>query len=141
MAKSIESFLIFDEYYISNMEFKRNYEFNLDENSEVDLEFDINANAQLSEGKDKAVLAITSKIFEKEFKEGKAPFYLDITINGHFRSEGDVDIEGFQLNGMAILLPYLRSIITSFTSQSGIAPVILPPINVYKAFDEKNRNE
>lgn len=136
MSNSIESYLIFDKYYISDMNFKRNYEYLIDGNS-IELEFEIEASAKFLE-ENKAELSITTKIFEKEFTENNAPFFIDITIVGYFSCEGEVDVEGFQLNGMAILLPYLRSIITSFTSQSGMSPVILPPINVYKAFEKNN---
>lgn len=134
MANSSESVLIFDDYSVSDMVFKRNYKYDLDVNSDIELEFNISGDAKISDDKNNAALTLTIKIFEDDFKSNSTPFYLETTIVGHFTCEGDVDIEGFQLNGMAILLPYIRSIITSFTSQSGISPIILPPINVYKVF-------
>lgn len=138
MANSVESFLRFDDYTVNSMDFKRNFEFQNEE--EIELEFDFDAFAQISKDNKLAVLTITCKIFEEEYLVNEAPFSLEMSITGNFRCEGDVSIENFQLNGMAILLPYLRSLITSFTSQAGMSPVILPPINVYNAFKEDNQN-
>lgn len=135
MENSVESALIFDDYSVNDMCFKRNHDY--EGSNEIELNFGFNAEAYLTEKKDKAKLIITCTIFEEEFKQGLSPFYLDISMTGHFSCEGDIDIEGFQMNGMAILLPYLRSLITSFTAQSGIPPVILPPINVYNVFKRK----
>ncbi|MFS0749513.1 protein-export chaperone SecB [Oceanobacillus sp. 1P07AA] len=135
MNEDLKSYLIFEDYSISEMNFQRNYDFNNKE--EIDLNFSFNGSADISEKRDQAQLTITCKIFEEEFNVGEAPFFLNIQIIGNFSlnvQEEVFDIEGFQMNGLAILLPYLRSLITSFTSQSGMPPVILPAINVYNAF-------
>lgn len=136
MTNSIESILIFEDYFINNMEYKRNPNYVSEEEIEVAYEFA--AHAKFNEKKDGANITITCNVFGDEFIKGEAPFTLTIGITGNFKVEGEIDIEGFQMNGMAILLPYLRSVVTSFTSQSGIAPVILPTINVYNAFQEES---
>lgn len=141
MSEELKSVLVFDGYSISKMEFQRNY--NFDDDKEVDLQFTFGGTANISDEKDKAWIEVTCKIFEKEYYEGKAPFYLEIGLLGHFSlnvREEDLDISGFQLNGLAILLPHLRAIVTSFTSQSGMPPVILPAINVYNAFEMVESN-
>jgi preprotein translocase subunit SecB len=136
MSDKIVSSLRFNNFSIDNMDFKRNYGFQ-PAVEEISLEFGLNAQALISEEQDEAVIILTCKIFEEEFKHETAPFYLELSMRGYFDCQG-VDIDSFKFNGMAILLPYLRSVITSFTSQSGISPVILPPINVYKVFGEEN---
>ena len=46
-----------------------------------------------------------------------------------------------EVNGTAILFPYLRSIITTITSSMGIQPIILPTMNIVKMIKEKkNKN-
>ncbi|WP_082672867.1 protein-export chaperone SecB [Luteimonas abyssi] len=136
MSQGIESVLIFEDYTVKEMVFERNYDFNLEERSnEVSLEFAFESSAQYSDNKDKAVLTLSCKVFEEDFSINDVPFHLRLTVVGYFRCEGDVNIENFQMNGMAILLPYLRSLITSFTSQAGVPPVIMPPINVYNAYN------
>lgn len=139
MKNEIESYLIFNNYTISKMMFDRNY--NFDEDQNINLSFKFNATSQFFDNNNSAYLKITCKIFEEEFEQHKAPFYLEASIDGEFTCKGNHDIESFEMNGMAILLPYLRSIITSFTSQAGIPPVILPPINVYNAFEKIDSNQ
>lgn len=142
MSEEAKSTLTFEKYSVSEMEFKRNYDF--DANKEIDLDFTFNGSAHISENSKEAWLDIICIIFEEEFAKGEAPFYLKLGMTGKFGlrvREEDLDIQSFQLNGMAILLPYLRSLITSFTSQSGISPVILPPINVYNAFELVESNQ
>lgn len=134
MANPIESFLRFNDYYVNSMEFKRNSDYKNED--DIELDFNFSAYAHISEDGKDAILSITCKIFEEEFFVDEAPFFLEMGITGHFSCEGNVNIENFQLNGMAILLPYLRSLVTSFTSQAGMNPVILPPINVYNAFKD-----
>lgn len=44
-------------------------------------------------------------------------------------------------NTLAILFPYLRSFITTITSQSGIRPIILPVININTLIDSQPDNK
>lgn len=142
MSEELKSYLKFNDYSVKKMVFHRNFDF--DDNKEIELQFNFSGSANISEGKDKAWMEVTCKIFENEFKENEAPFFLEIGLLGHFEldvKEEDLNIESFQLNGLAILLPHLRAIVTSFTSQTGIPPVILPAINVYKAFEMIDTNQ
>lgn len=129
------SVLRFHNFSIDEMVYKRNYDF-LQNDHEIELDFNLEARAILSEEKDQAIIILTTEIFNENFRDNEVPFYLKTTIRGFFTCSEDVDIEGFQFNGMAILLPYVRSIITSVTAQAGINPVILPPINVYNVFNK-----
>lgn len=140
MSNDSTSLLRFNNFSVDSFDYKRNYHFH-SEGEEISLEFQLNAQASISESNSEAIIILSCKIFEDEYRENKAPFYLDLSMRGFFDCVGEVDISSFKLNGMAILLPYLRSIITSFTAQSGISPVILPPINVFKLFDDENHDE
>lgn len=133
----IKSVLRFNDYLIEETMFKRNYV----DPGDFELNFDFNASAIFSETKDKAQLKLTCTLFDEDFEDGLAPFYMRVTMVGYFECENMKNIESFQFNAMAILLPYLRAFITSFTAQSGISPVILPPINVYNYFKVMNDNE
>lgn len=44
-----------------------------------------------------------------------------------------------EINGTAILFPYLRSFITTLTSNAGIPPLVLPTLNIQKIIEEKNK--
>lgn len=39
-------------------------------------------------------------------------------------------------NSIAILFPYVRSLITSYTANSNVPPLIIPPINVSKMVED-----
>lgn len=132
----IKSALKFNDFLVDETIFKRNYV----QAGDFELEFNFNASAFISDGNDKAELKLTCILFDESFNEGKAPFYMKTTIVGYFECE-NLGIQEFEFNAMAILLPYLRAFITSFTSQSGISPVILPPINVFNYFKKVNEDD
>lgn len=111
---------------VKEFEFKRNYEFSIE--TEIELQFNFFAEIDISE--EQARLQLSCTIFDEDFNKNKQPFYLRISMYGFFESR-EIGIEDFQLNSMAILLPYLRAIVISFTAQTGLPPVIIPPINVY----------
>lgn len=137
-AKSV---LRFEKYNIEFMEFKINDEYPFEE-KEIELEFGFEAQVQVTEERDKAKTKLTCKVFDPDFKEKTEPFYLEITIVGYFSfNNGLGNIDDFRIHSVAILLPYLRAIITSFTSQTGIAPVIIPTINVFKLFENESEDE
>lgn len=60
-------------------------------------------------------------------------FYFFLRIKGGFQAEEDMPDELFHTlskqNGPAILFPFARSIITSYTAQANIQPIILPTVN------------
>lgn len=133
MKENVASELRFNDFSIDKMFFLKNHKFTSSE-EEIELDFSLSAEASISSEKDESIIILNCKIYENDFDEHHVPFYLDLSMRGYFQCSQDSNIEDFQFNGMAILLPYLRSIITSFTAQSGISPVILPPINVFKVF-------
>lgn len=63
--------------------------------------------------------------------------YLKATIAGFFTfdtSDGevteDVIYKYYEINGTAILFPYLRSIVSDLTSKGDDSPIILPTLNI-----------
>lgn len=65
-----------------------------------------------------------------------APFRLSVEIAGRFACEIKWKPE-FEPNVLAIMFPYLRSIVSVITSNSGRNPVILPTINIASLFENK----
>ena len=71
-------------------------------------------------------------------------FNLNFEFVGNFKVNGiDVDLEViekhpfFRQSAPAIVFPYIRSFITSFSNNAGFAPVILPSLNFSEAKKEK----
>lgn len=139
MSEKIVSKLRFNDYEVDKMVFIRNHEFDDSKDEDIALKFSFSSEVLLSSEKEKGIIILTCKLFEEDFSENNLPFYLELTMRGYYDCEEVEEFEDFELNAMAILLPYLRSTITSFTAQAGIAPVIIPPINVFNVF--KNREE
>lgn len=135
-----KNFLYFHDYSVDEMVYKRNYEF-VPATKEVGIKFNLTGGATLSDEGDQAEIIVSCEIFKDEFYQVNIPFYLKMKIRGFFTCNPDVDMNDFKYNGIAILLPYLRSLITSFTAQSGINPIILPPINVYDVFEDEFQDE
>ena len=65
----------------------------------------------------------------------KTDLHLEIIANATFDSEDDGKSNEevlIQNNTIAIMYPFVRSQVTLMTSQPGMAPIVLPPINVSK---------
>lgn len=132
----INSILRFDNYIVDRAVFKNNPEF---EGDEIDIQFDIEPQFQISEEKDSMIVLLEVDIF-KDAIQNNYPFEMSIALVGMFQLEGmDDNIEKFKMNAVAILYPYVRSLVTSFTANSNITPLILPTINVNKLIKEKNK--
>ena len=60
------------------------------------------------------------------------------TCVGIFRTEAGQQVL-IERNAVAIMFPYLRSYISTITTQPGMAPVVLPPMNIMSMIssDEK----
>ena len=54
--------------------------------------------------------------------------------------QGEDDITRYEANAIAIMYPYLRAIVSTYTASANIAPVILPAINV-NAMLKRNKEE
>ena len=69
-----------------------------------------------------------------------APFNMSVEIVGFFELEGDDDISHYEANAIAIMYPYLRAIISTYTSSANVMPVILPAININAVLNNKSKN-
>ncbi|BCC54959.1 protein-export chaperone SecB [Bacillus cereus] len=141
---NIISALTFDGYSIDNFIYKRNYDFNAESplNEETGLSFKFDVGSHITTDQAEGFLRIKCTIFDEEFNDNQAPFFLELVVSGHFqlRDVGNgLTMEDFELNATTILLPYIRSNVTSFTAQAGIDPVILPPVNIYKVMEENQK--
>lgn len=135
MSVKSESMLRFRDYVVESVEFKSNFKFS---GEEKDLEFDINSNYQF-EG-DKFILALDLEIFPNP-EENDYPFNMKVSVIGLFDVKSEASekekIDFAEKNSIAILFPYLRSLVSVYTANSNIGTTILPPINVVKYLQDK----
>lgn len=121
-----ESQFKFIGYRISKIECLIEDDFGI-ENESISHQIDIENNFDVSDPRlVEVVLNIQVKSESNKFR-----FYLK--IKGGFKADGEMSEEIFKLlaqqNAPAILFPYARAIITNYTAQANISPVILPAVN------------
>lgn len=129
------SVLIFKDYIVNTVEYKRNPKFKKDKN-EIPVELSITPLIESNEKKLKVTLE--TKIFESS-EENNYPFEMAISITGNFEAEGD-EPRKFEKNAIAIMYPYVRAIVSTYTASANISPLILPAINVNKLIEEQEEN-
>lgn len=134
--KEIKSVLEFKNYIVNEIVYKINKKFNKDgETASVDL----NIEPQIEiNGNDMEINLITM-ICEKA-EENNYPFEMKIDITGKFSVCGE-NPQKFQANAIAILYPYIRSIVSTYTAAANISPLILPAINVNAMIEAKNNEK
>ena len=135
--------LNFNGYRI--LEINYNYNINTEEHdyTETEVSIGVRFNLDLESEEKKAEIDLKAEIFPDYVKYSK-PFCLSVIMRGYFTVEITEDRKkAKQLlarNAVAILFPYLRSAITSITAEAGIKPFILPPVNIVKLLEDKNKN-
>lgn len=137
----MKSKLEFKDYVVNNIEFKNNLSFN-NNISEIRLDFDIDSEVQFVED-NKFILGLQVEIF-KNAEKNNYPFNFKVEVLGTFEISSNDEQEKknlAEINSVAILFPYVRALISTFTSAANVQPVILPPINVVKYLEEKNNKK
>lgn len=135
-----EGVITFLDYRVNSIEFKNNADYN---GEEVDIDFDVSANYCISDDGEEMIVVLNTNIFEP--KEGKAyPFRMTVEIEGYFKSnfeDREKNIEQYVKNAVAILFPYVRALVSTFTANANVTPLILPTVNVNRLLDKGKKNE
>lgn len=134
-SKEIKSNLIFRGYIVDEVFFKINEDF--DNSETVKIDFDIDDKVEFDNESSQMSVELKLEVF-KEMKKNNYPFSINVTLTGLFKTNGD-NIEVFRPNAIAILYPYLRSIVSTYTANSNVSTLILPPINVIKYIESKKK--
>lgn len=100
--------------------------------NKIQLDIDYNLKIKKNIENKTANVLMNFKVFNKENLE-EIPFYFDLDIEGDFNWEMDIVEDSFlEINAPAVLMAYIRPIISQLTSFSGYPPLILPLINFQK---------
>lgn len=133
---TVKSSLIFQDYVVNDVEFKLNKEF---KEEPITINFNISKNVVFNEKEPTiAYVTINTVVFENA-EENNYPFSLKVSIEGKFEvKEASKEEKEYlvNINAVAILFPYVRSLISTYTANANVPPLILPPINVTKMIDE-----
>lgn len=127
--------ITFLDYKVNRIEFVNNNEYN---GEEVDVDFDVSAQFQVSEDGQEMIVLLKTDIFAP--KEGKMyPFRMSVEVEGYFESNFDRQeekIRQYGKNAVAILFPYVRALVSTFTANANVTPLILPTVNVNRMLQE-----
>lgn len=130
-----ESVLKFIRYEVNEIYLKKNINFELnEEGTPIDLKI-----KPIIDIKDKNMnITLQIVIFENAEQNNK-PFEMKVNLTGYFITEG-CNPETFKANAIAILYPYVRAIVSTYTANANITPLILPTINVNKLVKDQEEN-
>ena len=136
---SNRSVLRFDKYIVKSISFQANEKcYCMDDQVELDFDFDIRSYIE----ENKLIIELSSIIFPNAVTQNY-PFEMEVVLKGFFSidsADSNVDISFFKTNAVAILFPYLRAIVSSYTANANIAPVILPAMNINEYIRKKYQN-
>lgn len=128
----------FIDYEVINVSYKKNNAFQPSDDG-ISLENEISVSLDIND--DQADLLL--KVRVGSFKED-SPFSVETELIGHFEYNKDEDEKdhGFdsflKVNGVAILYPYVRSLISNVINLSNEFPSYnLPTINVHRVLEEQ----
>lgn len=135
-GKSTTSSLIFENYKVNKVKFKTN---DIKQQKQVwNLKFNINNITEVNKERNKMKITLIINIFEGL---EDAPFSMNVEISGFFELAGEDDITRYEANAIAIMYPYLRAIVSTYTASANVSPVILPAINVNAMLKRKKEEE
>lgn len=130
--EKLKSMLIFDKYIVNKIEFIINEKYDSDEKPNV--QFSISKEVNKVENKMKVTLDV--RIFE-DAQKNNYPFEMNIKLTGFFIVENETKIN-LEPNAIAILYPYVRAIVSTYTACANVNSLILPPINVNALFEKES---
>ena len=133
--KKYESVLKFIKYEVDEINYKKNEKFMMDKEG-TSIDFKI---TPIISGKEKNMsVELVVDVFENALENNK-PFEMKVHLTGYFITEGE-NPEIFKANAIAILYPYVRAIVSTYTANANITPLILPAINVNKLIEDQKKN-
>jgi len=100
---------------------------NPDIKQEINVEVNVNVNGN--------TVAVTDQIVYKQIFNNIEQVSAVIKMIGVFEKVGDspLDLEKFgQVNGAAIIFPYIREHLSSLSAKAGLGLIFLPPVNLTK---------
>ena len=109
-----KSKLIFNKYIVNEIQFKYNEKF---ENRPVDISFSILKEVKRIDNK--MEVSLETKIFEN-VEKNNYPFEMFIKLTGFFTEENNDEKINFEPNAIAILYPYIRAIVSTYTANASL---------------------
>jgi preprotein translocase subunit SecB len=135
MSEHTQAVIQFDGYRVSEIKYSCSPAFEFP-NGDVSYRFNfVKCLSQISDTEIQENLRVNILFSDNaEEDETEAPYFLSVEIAGRFTSQSSWNPR-WERNALAILFPYLRSIVSTVTSVSGRSPIVLPTVNIAGLFD------
>lgn len=128
------SVLKFERYIVKKIVFETNENY-INKNEEIELPFEFDTNTIIKD--DKMEIELGTTIFQNA-EENDYPFEMEVKLKGYFGVENaQSDIKFFEKNAIAILFPYLRALVSTYTVNANVAPILLPAMNINEYLRKK----
>lgn len=134
MEQKYESVLRFNKYIVNKVSFKNNDNF---KQSSERMSMEFNIQKDISKKNNNMEVTLSAQIFN-DAEKNNYPFEMEVVLTGYFTEiNNDTNVD-FEPNAIAILYPYIRAIVSTYTAAANISPLILPAINVNKLLEEQD---
>lgn len=135
MEQEYVSILRFNQYVVDEISFKNNENF-IKKDEKMSIIFNIEKDVKKTENNIEVKLMTT--IF-KEAEKNNYPFEMKVVLTGYFTVENNEKNINLEPNAIAILFPYIRAIVSTYTASANVPPLILPAINVNKLIEDNEK--
>lgn len=136
--KNNEAVIKFEEYIVEKMSYNINKYFDPIENKSLEIEFNFESEVYLYDD----FFSISLYTLVGEESNNQCPFLIDVEMIGVFTYNGMSlkEIENFIPNGLAVLFPYLRSLVSDLSARSNTFPVYrLPLLNLISYMENEEK--
>jgi preprotein translocase subunit SecB len=140
LSSEFKSKLRFSNYVVNEIQFNRNE--HIDKGESVPISFSMEKDIKFDTENNTADVTLDVKIFENA-KENNYPFYFKLQLTGFFQVDNiqtKQERNLIETNAIAILFPYIRALVSSYTANANVRPLILPPINVVKYMQDNTED-
>lgn len=137
MEEKYESILKFNRYIVNKVNFKSNENFK-QKDEKISIKFNIEKN--IIKNDNNMEVKLITYIF-KDSEKNNYPFEMEIVITGYFTIGDNQGKINFEPNAIAILYPYVRAIVSTYTAAANVNALILPAINVNKLIEDQEKKD
>lgn len=130
--ENIKSSMKFINYVVHSVEFTNNPDF---EGEDTSLDFEPTVDFEIQ---DNNLLVFLSIHVFKDAEKHNYPFEMKVSVVGHFKVSNKENVEKYKPNAVAVLFPYIRSLISTYTAAANVNPLILPTVNINRMLANKN---
>ncbi|MBQ3600212.1 MAG: protein-export chaperone SecB [Lachnospiraceae bacterium] len=139
--RKYEGVISFLDYRVTSVTFQLNQNYDTDEEMS-DVNIEAKSDFIISDEKTNMIVTLELQIFGDE--EGNYPFKMNVELDGLFELSGEIkneDIRKYYANALSILYPYARAIVSNYTANANVQPLILPTVNIWKMINSQKNKE